>query len=276
LDGRHEKPRALYEKRQRLSDFIAKTGKAAVAFSGGVDSSFLSYAAYEALRENAVAITVASPMLSKRELDDAKRVALAVGIEHILIEESVIDERVAANPRDRCYFCKKNEFGAIIDAAKKRGIDTVFDGTNIDDEDDYRPGLKALRELGVLSPLREAGLSKAEIRELSRAAAIPVWNKPAFACLASRVPYGQKITKDVLLKIERGEEILRSFGFEQFRLRAHDNIARIEVARDERDKFFNEQALDEISRQIKSIGFTFAALELEGYKMGSLNSKITE
>ena len=260
------------EKYQNLLDFIAKKGRAAVAFSGGVDSSFLSYAAYEALGGGAVAVTIVSPMLSKRELDDAKKVARKIGIEHILVEENVIDEKVAENPKDRCYFCKKQEFGAIIDAAKERGIDTVFDGTNIDDEYDYRPGLKALSELGVLSPLREVGLSKAEIRELSRLADIPVWNKPAFACLASRVPYGEKITEEVLLKIERGEEVLRSFGFEQFRLRAHGNIARIEVAKSERGKFFSEPVLDEISQKIKALGFAFVALELEGYRMGNLNS----
>jgi len=209
------------EKYQKLVDFIAKKGRVAVAFSGGVDSSFLCYAAYEALGKNAVAVTIVSPMLSKRELDDAKKVAVGIGIEHVLIEENIIDEKVAENPKDRCYFCKKLEFGAIMGAARERGIDTVLDGTNTDDESDYRPGMKALRELGVLSPLREVGLSKTEIRELSRLADIPVWDKPAFACLASRVPYGQKITREILLKVERGEEILRSFGFEQFRLRAH-------------------------------------------------------
>jgi len=261
-----------HEKYQKLLDFIAEKGRVAVAFSGGVDSSFLSYAAYEALGKNAVAITIVSPMLSRRELNDAAMSATRIGIEHILTEENDIDEKVAENPKDRCYYCKKKEFGAIIDAAKKRGIDTVFDGTNTDDESDYRPGLKALQELEVLSPLREVGLSKAEIRELSRLAGIPVWNKPAFACLASRVPYGQRITEDVLLKIERGEEVLRAFGFEQFRLRAHDNIARIEVAKNERGKFFSEQTLDEISHRIKALGFTFVALELEGYKMGNLNS----
>jgi len=259
------------EKYQKLIDIITKKGRVAVAFSGGVDSSFLSRAAYEALGKNAIAVTIVSPMLSKSELGDAKRVAEWIGIEHVLIEEDVIDEAVAENPKDRCYFCKKLEFGAIIGAAKERGIDTVLDGTNVDDESDYRPGMKALTELGVLSPLREAGLSKAEIREISRLAGIPVWNKPAFACLASRVPYGERITKDVLFKIERGEEILRSFGFTQFRLRAHGNIARVEVAKSERSKFFSEPVLDEISRKIKTLGFTFVAMELEGYNMGNLN-----
>jgi len=259
-------------KYKSLLDCIAKKGKVAVAFSGGVDSSFLCYAAYEALEKNAIAVTIVSPMLSKSELLDAKKVAGQIGIEHISIEEKNIDEKVAKNPRDRCYFCKKQEFGKIMRVAKEHyGINAVLDGTNIDDENDYRPGFKALAELGVFSPLREIGLSKAEIRELSRLANIPVWNKPAFACLASRIPYGQEITKELLLKIEAGEEILRSFGFESFRLRTHNDIARIEVAKSERSKLFSEQVLDDISKKIKELGFTFVAMELEGYEMGNLN-----
>jgi uncharacterized protein len=236
-----------------------------------VDSSFLCYASYQALGKNAFAITVVSPMLSKSELLDAKKVATQIGIEHITIEEKIIDKTVAENPRDRCYFCKKEGFGKILQVAKERGINAVLDGTNIDDENDYRPGLKALLELRVFSPLRDAKFSKAEIREQLRLANIPVWNKPAFACLASRIPYGQKITKDLLLKIEAGEEVLHSFGFELFRLRAHDDIARIEVAKDERSKFFNERVLDSISKKIKELGFTFVAMELEGYEMGNMN-----
>jgi len=259
------------DKYKELLDCIAKKGKAAVAFSGGVDSSFLCYAAYQALGKNAIAVTIVSPMLSKSELSDAKKVAEQIGIEHITIEENIIGEKVAENPRDRCYFCKKEEFGKIIQVAKEHGINAVLDGTNIDDESDYRPGLKALQELGVFSPMREAKLTKAEIRELSRLVNIPVWDKPAFACLASRVPYGQKITKELLVKIEAGEEILRFYGFKQFRLRAHQNIARIEVAKNERNKFFDEHALDEISKKIKQLGFAFVAMELEGYEMGSLN-----
>jgi len=258
------------DKYKELLGCIAKKGKVAVAFSGGVDSSFLCHAAHQALGKNAIAVTIVSPMLSKSELSDAKRVAEQIGIEHITIED-IISEKVAENPRDRCYFCKKEEFGKIIQAAKEHGISAVLDGTNIDDESDYRPGLKALQELGVFSPLREAKLTKAEIRELSRLANIPVWDKPAFACLASRVPYGQKITKELLAKIEAGEEILRSFGFKQFRLRTHGNIARIEVAKNERSKFFDELVLDEISKKIKQLGFAFVAMELEGYEMGSLN-----
>jgi uncharacterized protein len=261
----------LTDKYKELLDCIAKKGSVAVAFSGGVDSSFLCYAAYEALGKNAIAITIVSPLLSKNELLDAKKIATQIGIEHIIVEEKNIDEKVAKNLRDRCYFCKKKEFGKMMQVTKKYGINAVLDGTNIDDEKDYRPGLKALLELRIFSPLREVGFSKAEIRELLHLANIPVWNKPAFACLASRIPYGQEITEELLLKIETGEEVLRSFGFESFRLRVHNNIARIEVAKNERYKFFDEQILDSISKKIKELGFSFAAMELEGYEMGNLN-----
>ncbi|MDR0517332.1 MAG: ATP-dependent sacrificial sulfur transferase LarE [Fibromonadaceae bacterium] len=258
-------------KYENLLACIAKKGKVAVAFSGGVDSSFLCYAAYDALGKNAIAVTITSPMLSKSEFSDAKKIAEQIGIEHVLIEEKSLDEHIAKNPKDRCYFCKKKGFSKITQLAKERGINTVLDGTNIDDEKDYRPGLKAVLELKISSPLRETGFSKSEIRELLRLANIPVWNKPAFACLASRIPYGQEITTELLHKIEAGEEILHAFGFESFRLRVHNNIARIEVAKSERNKFFSEQVLDEISKKIKSLGFTFVAMELEGYEMGNLN-----
>ncbi|MDR0400382.1 MAG: ATP-dependent sacrificial sulfur transferase LarE, partial [Treponema sp.] len=182
----------LDEKYRRLLALIAARGSAAVAFSGGVDSSFLCHAAAAALGPHAAAITIVSPMLPKSELDCAARIARQVGIEHILVEEGEIDEEVAANPRERCYFCKKLEFRGIIAAAKERGIGTVLDGSNLDDLGDYRPGLKALEELGVMSPLREAGMTKADIRELSRRFDLPTWDKPAFACLASRIPYGER------------------------------------------------------------------------------------
>ncbi|MDR0597003.1 MAG: ATP-dependent sacrificial sulfur transferase LarE [Treponema sp.] len=259
------------EKYQHLLDLIASLGSAAVAFSGGVDSSFLCHAAAASLGKNALAITIVSPMLPRSEIDCARDIASRIGIAHILIEESEIEEEVAANPKERCYFCKKIEFGAIIKAAAERGISVVLDGSNMDDMGDYRPGLKALEELKILSPLREARLTKDEIRELSRRFDLPTWNKPAFACLASRIPYGERIDREKLSRIEKAEDKLREKGFRQFRVRSHGDIARIEVAREERPRFFSEAVLDEISRDFKSIGFLFVAFELEGYAMGSLN-----
>jgi uncharacterized protein len=262
------------EKYRRLLDLIARRGAAAVAFSGGVDSSFLCHAARTALGPNAVAVTVVSPMLPKSEIRDAQSTARRIGIEHILIEEGEIDEEVAANPKERCYFCKKIEFGAIMEAAEKRGVAAVLDGSNVDDLGDYRPGLRALAELGVQSPLREAGLGKAEIRELSRRFGLPTWDKPAFACLASRIPYGERIDREKLARVEKAEEALGAAGFRQFRVRSHGDIARIEVAPEERRRFFDEALLDGLSRSIKDCGFLYAALELEGYDMGSMNRPI--
>jgi uncharacterized protein len=261
----------IEEKYEALVRLIADQGSAAVAFSGGVDSSFLCHAAAEALGDRAAAITVVSPMLPKSEINGAVAFAARVGIAHILIEESEIDEEVAANPKERCYFCKKLEFGAILRAAKERGIRAVLDGSNMDDLGDYRPGLKALEELRILSPLREAGLTKGEIRELSRRFDLPTWDKPAFACLASRIPYGERIDREKLFRVEQAEEALRSLGFRQFRVRSHDRIARIEVAPEERRRFFDETVLDSVSQTLKSYGFLYVAFELEGYAMGNMN-----
>jgi uncharacterized protein len=265
---------SIDEKYQRLLAVIAAQGRAAVAFSGGVDSSFLCYAAFAALGNQAVAVTIVSPMLPRSEIDCAGSVARRVGIEHILIEEREIDENVAANPKERCYFCKKIEFGTILKAAEARGITAVLDGSNMDDLRDYRPGLKALEELRIISPLREAELTKADIRELSRRFNLPTWDKPAFACLASRIPYGEPINQEKLARIEKAEDALRAAGFRQFRVRSHENIARIEVAPEERRLFFNESRMDSLSQALKSFGFMYVALELEGYVMGSMNRAV--
>ena len=259
------------EKYRRLIAFIAERGSAAVAFSGGVDSSFLCHCAVSALGKNCIACTVVSPMLSQSELADAKKIAAHTGITHILIHEDHLEDEVAANPKDRCYHCKKNEFGAVLKTAHEHGIETVFDGSNLDDIGDYRPGLRAVAELRVRSPLREAGLTKAEIRLLSREAGLPTWDKPAFACLASRIPYGERLDTAKLARVEKAEVYLRSLGLRQFRVRSHGAIARIEAAPEERSLFFNLKTLDDVSAQLKSFGFLYVALELEGYRMGSLN-----
>ncbi|MDR1597065.1 MAG: ATP-dependent sacrificial sulfur transferase LarE [Treponema sp.] len=268
--------KTLDQKYQDLLTMIAERGAAAVAFSGGVDSSFLCHAAAAALGTKAIAITVVSPMLPRSEFDCAVSVARKVGIEHVLIEESGIDDEVAANPKERCYFCKKIEFGAILDEAKKRGIYTVLDGSNMDDLGDYRPGLKALEELQIFSPLRAAGLAKQDIRNLSKRFDLPTWDKPAFACLASRIPYGERIDREKLSRVEKAEDRLREAGFRQFRVRSHGDIARIEVAPEERRRFFDEKLLDSISQSLKSYGFLYVSLELEGYVMGNLNRVITK
>lgn len=262
---------SLDEKYQRLLGVIARHERVAVAFSGGVDSSFLCRAARDAVGDGAIAITLVSPMMPSVDLVTAQQIAALTGIAHELVQDDELDEPVAANPVNRCYFCKKIEFGRIAEIAARRGVRAVLDGSNLDDEADYRPGLKALGELGVCSPLREAGLTKADIRALSRELGLPTWDKPASACLGSRVPYGERITLEKLQAIDRAEQILRHHGFRQCRVRHHGDIARIEVAPDERARFFDEQRLDAISREIKAAGFRYVTLELEGYRTGSLN-----
>ena len=251
----------LDEKFEKLKSIITQEGKAAVAFSGGVDSSFLCRVAHDCLGSNAVAITIVSPMLPQSEIDDAASLAAALQLRHILVEDRVIENDVAENPPDRCYKCKKHEFGSIIKRAHEEGIETVFDGSNVDDLSDYRPGARALAELKIRSPLREAALTKTEIRELSKRLGLPTWNKPAFACLASRIPYGETITEAKLSRVEKAEDFIRSLGFRQFRVRSHDTLARIEVAKDEREKLFSTQTMDTISAKLKALGEKYGGAE---------------
>jgi len=269
-------PKTIDEKRERLGAILRGYGKAAVAFSGGVDSSYLCSVARAELGDGAVAITIVSPMLPKRELDDAREVAALVGIRHVLVDATDIEEDVAANPSDRCYHCKKREFGSIARAARELGVGVVLDGTNVDDEGDYRPGMRAIAELGVASPLREAGLGKEEIRELSMRAGLPTWDKPAFACLASRIPYGERIDAAKLERIERAEDYLRGLGLRQFRVRSHGDLARIEVGPEERCKLYSDDTLDAMAAAFESFGFQYACLDLSGYRRGSLNKAIGE
>jgi len=265
----------IEEKYETLKQVLKRTNGAAVALSGGVDSTFLSKVCYDALRDKSMAITVVSPMMPRSEIDDAIEFATSIGITHYLIEENTIEEEILDNPTNRCYFCKKFEFTKILDFAANRGIKYVLDGSNIDDESDYRPGLTALKELEIISPLREAGLSKLEIRELSKRLELKTWNKPSLACLASRIPYGERITPQKLSKIDRAEDYLRKLGFIQFRVRSHGDIARVEVSPEERPKMFDTAMLDNISKEFKEYGYHYVCLDMEGYKTGSLNLALT-
>ena len=236
-----------------------------------MDSSFLCKAARDAVGDGAIAITVTGPMMPSNDLATANQIATLTGIKHLFIDDPELEEPIAANPINRCYHCKKIEFAHIAELARTHGVNTVLDGSNLDDESDYRPGLTALAELKICSPLREAGLNKADIRALSRELSLPTWDKPAAACLGSRVPYGERITIDKLRSIDRAEQILRAHGFRQCRVRHHGDIARIEVAPSERSGFFDACTLDAVSREIKAAGFRYVCLELEGYQTGSLN-----
>ncbi|MDR2192871.1 MAG: ATP-dependent sacrificial sulfur transferase LarE [Treponema sp.] len=259
-----------------ISGAIGGHGAAAVAFSGGVDSALVCAAAFDALGSKAIAVTIVSPMLPAREIEDAKRIAGLIGIEHALLPAPVIEDDVAGNPVDRCYHCKKHEFGAVIEYARARGIHAVLDGSNADDEGDYRPGMRAVAELGVISPLRDARLTKLDVRALAKERALPIWDKPAFACLASRIPYGETIDIEKLAAVERAEAVLTEAGFRQARVRRHSipggALARIEVAPEERSAFFNTALLDDLSEKIKKTGFVYAAFELAGYATGSMNA----
>jgi pyridinium-3,5-biscarboxylic acid mononucleotide sulfurtransferase len=262
------------QKLDNLKSVINNLGKVAVAFSGGVDSSFLLKVCRDVLEKDTVAITIVSPMMPKSEIEDAIQFTKSIGIEHILISDDSIEEEVLNNSVDRCYFCKKIEFNKIVKAAEGKGIKYVIDGSNTDDELDYRPGLKALKELKIISPLRIAGLAKKEIRELSKRLNLETWNKPALACLASRIPYGEKITIEKLSTIDGAESYLKKLGLIQFRVRSHGDIARIEIAPEERDKLFDTALMDKISRELKLYGFTYVCMEFEGYKTGNMNEKI--
>ena len=262
----------LAEKRELLGSILRGYGRVAVAFSGGCDSSLLCAAARDELGDAAIAITVVSPLLPASELEDAKAVARSLGIEHLLVEEGGIDEAVAANPPDRCYHCKKIEFAALARAARSRGFATLLDGSNLDDEGDYRPGMRALAELGVSSPLKQAGLRKAEIRELARLRGLATWDKPAAACLASRFPYGERLDAAGLSMVEAAESFLRGLGLGQLRVRCHGGrLARIEVPPHDIKKLCEIETMGAVAARLKELGFLYVCADLEGYSMGSLN-----
>lgn len=258
-------------KHHRLREILGGLGSVAVAFSGGVDSTLLARVARQVLGDKAVAITVVSPLSPGWELEESREIAKEIGIKQVTLEWDNLEEPFLTNPPDRCYLCKKEIFGNICHKARQMGFNHVADGTNADDMKDYRPGIRALKELGVLSPLKEAGLGKEEIRELSREMGLATWDKPPLACLATRFPYGERITPERLKRVEEGERFLMDMGFRQFRVRSHGDIARIEVGSSERARFFDLQLMDEIDAKLKAIGFKYVTLDLKGYRTGSMN-----
>ncbi len=263
-----------HDKFEKLCDYLKSLGSCAIAFSGGVDSAFLLKTAHDLLGKNIVAITVKTAFLSEAESNEAVSLCKSLDVEHVQLDVDVLsDSEICSNPKNRCYICKKKIFNMIIAEAKRRNLSCVCDGSNIDDTGDYRPGLKALSELGIKSPLMECGLHKADIRELSKEAELRTWNKPSLACLASRIPYGEEITARKLGMIEHAEAFLLGLGFSQFRVRLHgENLARIEVLPSELQSLFAYR--EEIVQEFRNAGFSYISLDLQGYRTGSLNEVI--
>ncbi|MCU0589899.1 MAG: ATP-dependent sacrificial sulfur transferase LarE [Desulfobacterales bacterium] len=263
------------DKKRRLIEILKGCSALAVAFSGGVDSTFLLAAAREALGDRVSAVTVDSPIHSRREIREARAIAKALGVRHIVVPfGDITAPGFVANPPERCYTCKQLIFAEIIRVAASLGIRRVAHGVNMDDQEDYRPGLKAAQEMGVASPLAEAGLTKAEIRALSRKMQLPTWNKPSMACLASRIPYGRPITREDLVMVEQAEESLLQLGFDGSRVRHHGSVARIEVVPGDLHKTLRKEMRTKILKRLKQIGFKHVAVDLEGYVQGSLNRAI--
>jgi pyridinium-3,5-biscarboxylic acid mononucleotide sulfurtransferase len=264
-----------YKKLEYLKDIIKKMEKLAVAFSGGVDSTFLLKVAHDVLGENVIAVTARSSTYPEREFAEASEFIGKLGVKHIVIVSEELEiEGYASNPTDRCYYCKKELFTKIKDIAMQNGIKYVADGSNIDDLGDYRPGMRAVKELSVVSPLKEAEMTKDDIRLLSKDMGLPTWNKQPFACLASRFPYGNEITLEKLGMVDKAEQYLLDLGFRQLRVRHHGDVARIEVSPEERVKFFDVQLMDKVYAKFIEIGYRYVALDLKGYRTGSMNEAI--
>lgn len=267
---------ALSTKYQCLLDHLRSFQKAAIAYSGGVDSTVLLYAAKQALGEHVLAVTADSHLFPANELEETRQFCEELGVEQVIcrIEELKI-EGFKENPPNRCYLCKMHLFRTFLETAAAHGITVVAEGSNVDDTGDYRPGLKAIAELGIKSPLRECGFTKSDIRTVAKAMGLAVWDKPSYACLASRFAYGEIISEKGLDMVDRAEQLLRELGFRQSRVRIHGSIARIEIRPEEFPRLIEEQCRTRITDAFKKIGFSYTALDLTGYRTGSMNEVLS-
>ncbi len=264
----------LDKKLESLRDILRSLESVVIAYSGGVDSTFLSKVAFDLLGDKAIAVTARSETYPLSEFQEAIEFAKKVGIKHeVIVSEELDIPEFSHNPVNRCYYCKRELFIKLKEFALERGFKHVVDGSNLDDVNDYRPGMQALAELDIRSPLREAGLTKAEIRELSKELGLPTWDKPSFACLSSRFPYGNEITREKLKAVGEAEIFLRGLGFRQLRVRHHDEIARIEVAEEDMELLLHNRK--EIVGKFKELGYTYITLDLQGYRTGSMNEVLS-
>ena len=267
----------VHEKYELLKSALLSYGSIVVAFSGGVDSTFLLKVAHDHLGDRAVAVTAAPVFVPRREQNEALSFCSEQKIRQIIIPAEQLNiDSIRHNPPDRCYHCKREIFGKILEVAAQNGISTVAEGSNMDDTGDYRPGMRAIHELGVVSPLLEAGLTKAEIRLLSQELGLPTWNKPSFACLASRFVYGEAITDKRLSMVDQAEQTLLDLGFRQFRVRIHGDLARIEILPEEFAQIMKAETRDRITRNLKEYGFSYVTLDLTGYRTGSMNEVLKQ
>lgn len=269
---------ALIIKQEKLIGDLRAMGRVLVAYSGGTDSAYLAWAAKQALGDNAIAVTADSPSVPRSHIRDAVALTHDFGIRHEIIETREFENpEYAANNPDRCFYCKDELFRRMEELAARFPGQTIVYGVNTDDLGDYRPGQKAARIHEVKAPLTEAGLSKAEIRELSRLAGLPTWDRPAAACLSSRVAYGTPVTVENIRQVETAEESLKAIGFRQFRVRYHsEKLVRVEIAREELPKALSLEIFDELSTRLKQLGFKYVTLDLEGYRQGSMNEVLSE
>jgi uncharacterized protein len=262
----------IKEKIKKLRDTIKTLDSVVVAFSGGVDSSLVAKVCYDVLGDKALAVTARSETYPVHEYEEAKKIAQEIGIPHITVDTSELGIKgFADNPPNRCYFCKSELFGKLKEIAKEKGYKSVVDGANLDDTSEYRPGLEAAKELDVHSPLKESGLRKADIREVSKYLKLSNWDKPSYACMSSRFPYGESITEKKLVIVAAAETYLRSIGLKQFRVRHHDTIARIEVLPEDIPMLLQNGKRREIIKKFKEIGYKYVTLDMEGYRSGSMN-----
>ncbi len=267
----------VYEKQKKLLELLSGLGSAAVAFSGGVDSTFLLYSAFQALGDRVLAVTARSLSFPERELHEAEHFCREKGIAQVVVDsEELKIEGFSHNPVNRCYLCKSELFTKIRKIAGEHGITNILEGSNADDTGDFRPGLRAVAELGILSPLRKIGLTKAEIRRLSREQGLPTWNKQSFACLSSRFPYGDEITPAKLQRVDKAEQFLLDQGFRQVRVRVHGDLARIETDAAGFKKLADEALRTAVYDRLRALGFTYVSLDLKGYRTGSMNEVLTE